>query len=348
MKNMKIRNKKRYLISNQIILLFSLYLLSASQVFANVKPSIERELSSLFVRAKLAPATDERLFCSVPKQKYKSNYPHADYLLNIAEAEHLVIFVHGFIPDKFGGEHSFDGLVDVWQHHINIAKKVDNTAYCVVTWNTEYGHDDERNTLTYFLYAYYLATSNIRKSIRYQKPTLTIVGHSAGGNYIKYSYLFAKSAFEEVNKKLKRGLYINAETRIVTLGTPHLGTSFANDAAMYVFMGQAFAYLYESKGLARGLSGFGKKAYSRGANLLKPVSKNPKLKELNYYFSKIFPKKDLFAVGSNIDNYVDKASATPYFSTPFTLNVSHEDFLKPKVRSNFYRFLETLYKGGRP
>ncbi|MGJ8692725.1 MAG: hypothetical protein ACSHW0_09605 [Thalassotalea sp.] len=106
--------------------------------------------------------------------------------------------------------------------------------------------------------------------------------------------------------------------------------------------------MYKSNNLVNILSGFGKKAYSRGANLLTPIARNPMLKELNYYFSKTFPKKDLFAVGSNIDKYVDKASSRPYFSTPFTLNVSHEGFLKPRVYSDYYRFLETLYKGGHP
>lgn len=348
MKDLTDIRKTRRLFRNMVI---SLFFLPCTLLTNSVQADSNKSLSNYMWRLGFEPATDENLYCR-PSKKRNANtdYPHADYMFDLASANRTLIFVHGFIPTKFGGKHSLQGMVDVWKQHIKIAKQLPKTTYCVVTWDTEYGFDDNNYTLSRFLSSLFLAKSDKlfqQKRHSTKTPLITLVGHSAGGNYIKFSYNQHRQYLRDIN--IDRNLYAKkVDIRVLTLGTPHLGTPYATDAMMYTTMGQLFLELLGYKDAAKGVSGFTRKATSRGAFRLLPVSQNRPLADLNKLFASQFPKRDIFAVGSAQDKYVSLTSATPSFTTPFSLSGTHDDFLRPEKDPGFANALKQLYLGRRP
>jgi hypothetical protein len=347
-------NRARGIISRicRLTLVCSL-LLSCFTVSASGPIEVRSDISSLLKSWSFKPATNKNLFCSTPNNiQLNTDYPHADYMANIASAKNIVIFAHGFIPMQAGGKHDLAGMVKIWRHHIDIVEEVDNSAYCVVTWDTEFGHDDRDRTLARFLATLIPTVSDrrIRHAVRdpVVKPTITLVGHSAGGNYLKFSYLKYTAYRKQPNHYPKDQLTYTPAIRILTMGTPHLGTESANDASMYAFFGILMAELWDLKNVSN-LAGFAlHKSTTRGANLLAPVHRNPVLAKLNKQFATHFPKRDFFAIAGENDEYVNVQSAAPYFATRFYLKAGHDDFLRPDKKQTFRNGLKIIYKGNRP
>lgn len=307
--------------------------------------SVQSDLSTMMSELQFAPATSDKLFCHVPDTLvgFDKDYPHAQYMLDIASAKNTVVFVHGFIPTKPGGEHNIDGMVGVWQQHIEIIEDSTDTAFCVVTWDTEYGHDDPAQTLSKFLTAYYMAAQDNRRATR-PTPNLVLVGHSAGGNYIKYNYVKTFPLMAQIQQSMK--VYTHkVNTQILTLGTPHLGTPMAQDVAMYTFFGGLIAKILNWKEGQNVASAVASKAFSRGAELLLPEVSNPSLQWVNREFVKYFSRTNVFAIGGINDEYVPLISAAPSFTTQFSMSATHDDFLEPIRNPGFYQFLTAFYAG---
>jgi len=295
-----------------------------------------------------APATNDKLYCHIKPRFRTSNehYPHADYLRQLASSQNIIVFVHGFIPDKLGGEHRLNGMINVWQEHIRIADEFEDVNYCVITWDTEYGHDDKNLTLGKLLSVLYMGISDNRNTLSHRQAKVTLVGHSAGGNYIKYSEVFANKMMA-ILKQTSNNFSKIFRKKIVTLGTPHLGTTKAESAQGLVLLGKVYAILAGDKNLNLSLDAFGLKAYSRGADRLRPVANNPPLRQLNNEFIQHFPKRDLLAIGSPNDELVPLSSAIPAFAEGMMLNLSHSQFLNPISSPQFYRSIQSIYRGGQ-
>lgn len=295
-------------------------------------------------------AVSEQIYCATADQNHRSKYPQADYLLNIATADNLVVFVHGMTPDQRSGSYTLNQMASLWRYHVDLLEELKGrTSYCVVTWDSDYGFDDEPATLGRFLA---LLDTTLRDSRRPKGRTnVTLVGHGAGGNYIKYSYLY----FLEARKEIKTfGLPLQAPNykfHIITLSTPHLGVEAkkidGGSDATAVYMTRLAGYLMGDVGaLARPISTA--KYRTRGAKQLLEIESNEALYQLNREFSKRYPKSEIFAVGSDRDKSVPSLSATPRFARGFGLDVDHQSFLQPYKSESLSHFLKVVYQGQHP
>jgi len=297
---------------------------------------------------------NDKIFCSPHQKKYTSNYPNADYLLNIASADYIVVFVHGFQPYKTGGEQTLKEMVNTWKYHIDILEEIEgDIAYCVTTWDSDYGFDDNNFTLAKFMQLLHAATTDRR--IDKKEKVITYVGHSAGGNYIKYStvqYSNTKKKFFSLLKKDTPALYENMSkkfsTSIITMATPHLGARLADSAAINSLFAQFYLPLLGEVGANLGQQ-LAYKANSRGAQQLKTIGNgNNSLYELNKSFARVFPKSNIAAIAGRQDTTVDLTSANPSFTRNYTLGFDHGTFLQPFQSGDLIKFLKTSYIGKIP
>lgn len=299
---------------------------------------------------KFTPATDDSFFCAPYKRTFVAGWPQADYILNTANADNVIIFVHGFVPTKYGGRQKLNDMVRTWQNHIGILPTLkSDTSYCVVTWDTEYGVDDPEAKLAHLITSLYIAMNDNR--LGRQKRNIILVGHSAGGNYIKYAL---NESYDFINRCCSKMLAdrsrfgTRSSLKVVTLATPHLGTEFATDALFYAGMGKIFVNLFLGSDAATGMDFFINKAASRGAAQLRPIHLNPHLSQINQKFISWFGQDDIWAIGSETDDWVSYTSAAPRsMTTPFKLNVGHEEFLRPQPGTRYYRWLSNVYTGAK-
>lgn len=293
-------------------------------------------------------AVSESIYCSPAKQTHKSDLSHADYLLNITSADNIVLFVHGYAANQREGQYTLDKMATLWRYHVDLLEEVKgSTSYCVVTWDTHYGFDEETATLGRFLTVLDTALRDRRAS--HKKTNVTVVGHGAGGNYIKYSYLYFLKSGQAQNKFSPPLDKRNYKFHIVTLSTPHLGIPTKNsdklDASAYMM--RIGSYLLGDIGaLTRPMTK--SMVHSRGAKQMKEIEDNEALYQLNRSFAKLYPKSEIFAVGSSWDKVVTVGSATPGFTRTFTLDVDHKSFLQPYKNIAFSSFLKTIYQGKHP
>ena len=291
-------------------------------------------------------AVSNNIFCAPASRRFNSGFPQSDYLLNIASAKNIVVFVHGFAAEAQTGKYSLTEMASTWRYHIDLLEELDSsTSYCVVTWDTEFGFDDEDATLGRFHAALDLALRDTR--IDNEVKNVTVVGHSAGGNYIKYSYLY----FDELRKKTAR-LNIPSQTKqykfhIVTLSTPHLGTTADDNEKTSNYIADMARYLLGGSALY--LSSLSqKKSRSRGAKQLQAIEFNEPLYQLNRAFAKIYPEGEIFTAGSSRDASVPLNSANPPFARNYPFHFDQKTFLQPFHSRSFSTFLKIIYQGGHP
>ena len=307
--------------------------------------SIERDLDKVLQNLELRFATSDKIYCAPASRKHSSDYPHADHMLDVASANNTIIFVHGFVATQYGGHESLDDMVSDWRYHIDILDGLkSDTSYCVVSWDSEHGFDDPENTLSKFLAAFNFVARDMR--LDSNTKNITLIGYSAGGNYIKHSFIDSQIKAREVRKLIGRVQPKNLKTRIVTLGTPHLGSNFADTAQMTsYFAAIAAALILGDKGVAA-TSVLPHKANSRGAGQLKSIHLNDDLYDLNRTFAKSFPKKNIYALGSTGDKNVPYRSATPDFATPIPLKkIAHNEFLRPYLVDGYSDLMLLIYSG---
>ena len=307
--------------------------------------SIEYDLDKVLRNQSFHFATSDKIYCAPAKKTHSSDYPHSDYMLDVASAKNLVVFVHGFVPTRRGGHEGLDEMASDWKYHIDILDDLKaDTSYCVVTWDTEYGFDDSNKTLSKFLTAYDFAARDPR--LDSSTKNITMVGHSAGGNYIKYSYLSFLDEQPNIQKLTGKIQPKNLKTRIITLSTPHLGSTVADTAQMTSYLASLAASLIFGQQGANSISVLPHKANSRGAGQLKSIHLNDALYNLNRRFAKNFPKKRIYAFGSPGDSNVTYYSSAPSFTTPVKFkNMSHSEFFRPYLVNGYSDILLAIYSG---
>ncbi len=310
------------------LLLFSQHVISAS---------LAQDTSNVLKAYDFDFAFNENIYCAPPNQKFKTDYPHADYLLNVASAANVVVFIHGFLPTRPTGKQSLDEMVKDWRYHIDILDDLKGSAaYCVLTWDSEYGYDDKDRTLAKFLTAINFAARDERLDAR--TKSLTLVGHSAGGNYIKYSYLDFLVGNGKVKNIVGNPLTKNFKIKIITMATPHLGAEIVDKTSSNIFLlSLVDAFIGKGSVLAH-------KANSRGVKQLRTIEFNDALYKINKTFRKVFPRGDIHALGSDNDEHVSLNSSKPDFTTHVNVHgVTHSGFLQPYKISGLRDFLTKLY-----
>lgn len=297
----------------------------------------------------------DKVYCAPASKQHRSKYPNANYIFDIVSADNIVVFAHGFLPHKNVGELSLREMADNWKYHIDLLSEVSGkTSYCVVTWDTEYGFDDKSFTLTRLMLLFDKAARDTRLDSKVK--TVSYVGHSAGGNYIKFSHvehLRYYKYYEADIKKNHSSVVSNAKKglkrHIVTLATPHLGAKLADTGEMTTLFGSYLLGTIFGDDAALLGQKYHYKAKTRGALQLRTIEGgNQTLYELNRQFAKTFPASEIFAIAGKTDSTVDISSANPYFASNYSLNFEHDTFLHPYRNASLMRFLTSVYQGHHP
>lgn len=337
-------------------LLCLLVIISSFNAIANISDDYEKIAQNVL---KFDFWNNEKVYCAPHQKIAKTGNPNGDYLVNVASADVVVVFVHGFRPHNIGGEQSLREMVDTWKYHIDLLDELDQSiSYCVVTWDTEYGFDDPKKTLVNLMHILKSALSD--KRLGTNTKTLNYVGHSAGGNYIKYSAVlekqvsavYAKRSYEVSPNIAKNYRWLDGKpetkllglvTTIVTLATPHLGSELADSSSYTSLFAQYYLPLLGEQ-VANVGQHYVNKAQSRGAQQLRSIhSGNSALYELNRIFVDSFPKSNTWAIAGTADTTVSVESANPYFARNYSLGFEHDTFLQPYRNKSYMDFLKSIY-----
>ncbi|GAC13846.1 alpha/beta hydrolase [Aliiglaciecola lipolytica] len=330
-------------------LLFIVTLIINTNVIAAT--TIQQDLGILSNKLEFNAATSSNLYCYSPNDFLPfSDYPNGDYVASIASADNIIIFAHGFVPFSNQGKHSLASMAKLWRGHLDIVEKDPDSAYCVVTWDSDYGHDDKDEVLAKFLTVLIPAVQDRR--IRLLKPrpksaNIVLVGHSAGGNYIKHSVVKQHQNRHYYDAYPTKQLDRKYSLNIVTMGTPHLGTEQANNTLFLAVLFKILNLYLENDGVdnAAGFAAF--KSTRRGASMLAPITQNGPLERLNQQFQRIIRKQNIVALAGINDEYVKPFSAAPDFTTTYLTRASHDDFLRPDKNSELSQLLTAIYGGKR-
>jgi len=328
-----------------LVIAYTIFSFNASAGPSELGENTSRILGAIDLRM----IVNDNFYCAPNSRTFDTQYADSDHLLNVASADTVAIFVHGFVTSKSGGRLNLSEMVDRWRYHIDLLEESKTTtSYCVVTWDTEFGFDDKDQTLSKLLSAIGITISDNR--LGKEKKRIIVMGHSAGGNYIKYSHIRS----QEINAKIAPSIVKtfggdiydkNYYYRYITLSTPHLGTKVAdNSQYTALFASIAASLLFGDEGL-NAVAVPASKAYTRGAKQLKSINQNEMLYSLNKDFITHKSKPVILAFGSHSDSMVNYESATPYFTIPVNINVTHDDFLRPQENRAFATFLLDIYNG---
>lgn len=338
------------------IFLFLSVAFSSFNAIANISDDYERIAQDVL---KFDFWNNDKVYCAPHQKIAKTGNPNGDYIVNVASADVVVVFVHGFRPHNIGGEQSLREMVDTWKYHIDLLDEIEQSiSYCVVTWDTEYGFDDPKKTLTNLMHI--LKSSLSDKRLGTNTKILNYVGHSAGGNYIKYSAVLEKQAdnfytkrVSEVSPNITRNYrwkngkpaskLLGLIPTIITLATPHLGSELADSSSYTSLFAQYYLPLLGDQ-VANVGQHYVNKAQSRGAQQLRSIhSGNSALYELNRIFVDSFPKNNIWAIAGTADTTVSVESANPYFARNYSLGFKHDTFLQPYRNKSYMNFLKSVY-----
>ena len=143
-------------------------------------------------------------------------------LLAVGREKSIYIFVHGFHPKQFGGRPSAQDVANTFDDYI-ARIKADRQAFaaCMMRFDTRQGFGDHQPELGNFLHALRWLTDDPQ----FYDPArrIYLIGYSAGGNYIKHGVrLFQRNLEASELPAVGRA---PTHMRILTLATPHMGTS---------------------------------------------------------------------------------------------------------------------------
>lgn len=280
----------------------------------------------------------------------------ASALLKVARQKDIFIFIHGFHPEKWGGRPTSQEARDMWEPHLKLIQRGGKPfAACLFRFNTLDGYGDHQPELGNFLFALRWLTDDPR--LYDPDRRITLVGHSAGGNYIKHGLLLFQRHLEASGVG-PRGI---ADTRMRTLflATPHHGTDITRTAsagaALYDFFtayvdAMAKKKRYEDYAQARWrkrvAAEYEVMASSRGARQLRLV--NQGLAKLNGRFIQEFAvpagNLEMLSLAGSRDLVVPQQSAWLARDVGLTVTgMGHSDFLFPSRTPQYAKLLTGFY-----
>lgn len=271
---------------------------------------------------------DDRLHCEAPAAKMRAGNAQAQQLLDVASAKTILILAHGFAFSRPGWRYTTQELRTDFADVIALGRRLDpGTAFCTVNWNSEYGIDDAPRVLPDLYLALRLLTDH--PAFHRKDRTIAMIGHSAGGNLVKYGYVLTRGTLSEMDRT---GI-APTRTRIVTLGTPHLGARLANMGVSHFANG-------------RDTSLMATKARTRGAKTMQTVDRNADLALLNAEFLKVAPSGHVFGFAAAKDEAVEESSATPNFVQGWRIaDKDHNGLLVVERGSDYARLLGQAITG---
>lgn len=272
--------------------------------------------------------SDNRLHCQAPGSAIRSANPQAQQLLDVASAKTVLILAHGFAFSREGWRYSASELEHDFGDVIALGRRIDpQLAFCTVNWNSDFGIDDSPSVLPDLYLALRLLADH--PALYRKDRTIAMIGHSAGGNLIKYGYVLTRGTLAEMD----RTGVAATRTRIVTLGTPHLGARIANTGVDF------FRHSSSTSLMAN-------KARTRGAARMQTLDRNPELALLNAEFVKVEPAGHVFGFAGGQDTAVEQTSALPDFVQGWRVaDRDHNGLLLVPRGSDYARLLGQAISG---
>ena len=148
----------------------------------------------------------------------------ADTLLKIAACDSIFVFVHGFQAKPFGGRPSPIEAEQTWHSHLALLEGGGKpVAVCIVRTDMLQGFGDQQPDLGNLIFSLRWLTD--QPAFFRADRRITMVAHSAGGNYLKHALLL----FQRSNQAsgVEPGGAGRTEMRVLFLATPHYGTDVA-------------------------------------------------------------------------------------------------------------------------
>lgn len=145
-------------------------------------------------------------------------------LVSVARERSIYIFVHGFHPKRFGGRPAAEDVAETWSDYVaTIRSNGRPFAACMMRFDTRQGFGDHQPELGNFLHALRWMTDD--PQLYDPARRIYLIGYSAGGNYIKHGLrLFQRNLEASGLSPVGRA---PTRMRVLTLATPHMGTSAA-------------------------------------------------------------------------------------------------------------------------
>ncbi len=274
----------------------------------------------------------------------------AQTLLNIASNKQIFIFIHGFELEQWGGKPRASKIEKTWKNHLQLLtsnQDIGPFAVILARHNTLDGFGDHQPQIGNILFAIRWLTDDSR--LYNKERQITMVGHSAGGNYAKEAYLLFRRNL--TSSKVASGGRSNTQMKIMTLATPHKGTNLTLKSSA----GVAFFNLIRDLLLKNDQYGERKMEYaryndmiaSRGFNQLRLY--NSSLTNLNKNFIQKVKEAgnvDVISIFSRSDKVVDSISSVGSGISSFEINgLGHFDFLNPSIHLNYNQLLKAYYSG---